>query len=213
MRRQNAGPSLDAKPATEISWVSRHNRAGADAGESRTDRRPGLVRNPDFGFRTRRLIHISRPCCRGRVNRRRVDASVRGKSPAKQESGGYRKATMPEFNHLSDKLRHTRRNFLKIGAIGASAAAAVLHRSRRAEAQCRPGSELCFCFLKGMRVRTVEGDREVQDLRIGDRIPTVFGGMRPIKAISSHSYKKRDLSQPWDRSVLPVRIAQSALAP
>jgi hypothetical protein len=41
----------------------------------------------------------------------------------------------------------------------------------------------------------------------------VFGGSRPIKAVSSFSYKRRDLSQPWDRRVLPVRIAPSALAP
>jgi Hint domain len=120
---------------------------------------------------------------------------------------------MSEFNGLSDRLRHTRRNFLKIGAIGATAATAVLYRSQRAAAQCEPDPSLCFCVLKGMRVRTVDGDREIQDLRIGDRIPTVFGGTRPIKAVSSHSYKRRDLSQPWDRRVLPVRIAASALAP
>lgn len=120
---------------------------------------------------------------------------------------------MPEFNRLSDKLRHTRRNFMKIGAIAASAAVAVLHHSQRAAAQCDPNSEVCFCFLKGMRVRTVDGDRDVQDLGVGDRLPTVFGGTRPIKAVSSFSYKRRDLSQPWDRRLLPVRIAASALAP
>jgi len=64
-----------------------------------------------------------------------------------------------------------------------------------------------------MRVRTVDGDRAIQDLRVGDHIPTVFGGTRPIRRITSHSYRKSDRSQPWDRSVLPVRIAASALMP
>jgi hypothetical protein len=122
---------------------------------------------------------------------------------------------MPELDRLSDRLRHTRRNFMKIGAIGASAAFAVLHRSERAAAQsCLPGHPGCpSCILKGMRVRTLDGDREIQDLRIGDRIPTIFGGTRPVKAVRSYSYTKFDPSQPWDRRVLPVRIAPSALAP
>lgn len=123
---------------------------------------------------------------------------------------------MPEFDRLSDKLRHTRRNFLKIGAIGLSSAFGLLRLPRRAAAQeldgeCGPRG--CPCLLKGMRVRTADGDRAVQDLRSGDRIPTVFGGTRPIKAIASYSHKRRDPSQPWDRRVLPVRIAPSALAP
>jgi len=130
---------------------------------------------------------------------------------------------MPEFDRLSDRLRHTRRNFMKIGAIGASATFAVLHRPRGSMAktcpednpncECPSQKPDCVCILKGMRVRTAAGDRQIQDLRTGDRIPTVFGGMRSIKAISSFSYQRRDPSQPWDRRALPVRIAPSALAP
>jgi hypothetical protein len=123
---------------------------------------------------------------------------------------------MPELDRLPHKMRRTRRSFVKIGAIGASVAVAAFHRSTRVIAQvpceidCPPQPP---CILKGMRVRTVDGDREIQDLRIGDRIPTVFGGTRPIRWISSHSYKKSDPSLRWDKDVLPVRIAPSALAP
>ena len=119
---------------------------------------------------------------------------------------------MPEFDCLSDRLRHTRRNFVKIGGICVSATFAVLYRFQQATAQ-EDSDDNPPCFLKGMRVQTVDGDREIQDLRIGDRIPTVFGGTRSIKAISSYSHKKRDPLQRWDKHVLPVRIAPSALAP
>jgi hypothetical protein len=120
---------------------------------------------------------------------------------------------MPEFDCLSDRLRHTRRNFVKIGAICVSATFAVLYRFQQATAREDSDDDHTPCFLKGMRVQTVDGDREIQDLRIGDRIPTVFGGTRSIKAISSYSNKKRDPLQRWAKRVLPVRIAPSALAP
>ena len=117
---------------------------------------------------------------------------------------------MPEFDRLPDKLHHTRRSLVKVGA---AAVVAVLHRSTRAATRCEFDPYRPCCFLKGMRVRTAEGDREIQDLGVGDRIPTVFGGTRPIAAVSSYSYKRPDPSRPWDRRVLPVRIAPSALAP
>src|SRR5215467_3434196 len=34
------------------------------------------------------------------------------------------------------------------------------------------------CFLKGTKIQTVEGERSVEDLGIGDLLPTVFGGVR-----------------------------------
>jgi hypothetical protein len=41
----------------------------------------------------------------------------------------------------------------------------------------------------------------------------MFGGLRPIKWIGRYPFKKSDPSKPWAESVLPVRIARSALAP
>jgi hypothetical protein len=117
---------------------------------------------------------------------------------------------MPEFDRFSDKVSHTRRNIVRIGAIGA---AALLHRSTRAVAQCHLDPHLCPCILRGMRVRTADGDRPIEELRAGDLIPTLFGGIRPIRRIASYTYRKSDPALPWDRQVLPVRIAPSALAP
>ena len=33
------------------------------------------------------------------------------------------------------------------------------------------------CFLKGTKIQTVEGERKVEDLAIGDLLPTMFGGL------------------------------------
>jgi hypothetical protein len=67
--------------------------------------------------------------------------------------------------------------------------------------------------MKGTTIRTVEGDRNVEELAIGDLLPTMFGGDRPIQWMGRYSFKKSDASKSWVKDALPVRIARSALAP
>jgi hypothetical protein len=74
---------------------------------------------------------------------------------------------------------------------------------------CSPGN----CFLKGTSIRTVSGDRKIEELAIGDLLPTMFGGLRPVQWIGRYPRKKSDPSKPWVESALPIRIARSALAP
>ena len=69
------------------------------------------------------------------------------------------------------------------------------------------------CFLKGTTIRTVSGDRKIEDLAIGDLLPTMFGGLRPVQWIGRYPIKKSDRAKPWTKDALPVRIARSALAP
>jgi hypothetical protein len=69
------------------------------------------------------------------------------------------------------------------------------------------------CFLRGTRISTATGERRIEDLRIGDVIPTVFGGMRPIVWIGRMRRTRSDRSKPWVSDARPVRIARSALAP
>jgi hypothetical protein len=57
------------------------------------------------------------------------------------------------------------------------------------------------CFLKGTMIRTVHGDKKIEDLLVGDLIPTVFGGEAPIKSITRRLFG------------MAVRIARSALGP
>jgi hypothetical protein len=69
------------------------------------------------------------------------------------------------------------------------------------------------CFLKGTRIRTADGERKIEDLAVGDLLPTVFGGVCPIQWIGRYRYRKCDPAKPWVRNVMPIRIARSALGP
>jgi hypothetical protein len=124
---------------------------------------------------------------------------------------------MNETNTLTPAEQRTRRNIMKMGAILASAgmASAVLGRARMAHAAGPLPCTACnfHCFLRGTKIRTVEGERKIEDLAAGDLLPTLFGGVRPIRWIARYPFKKNDPSKPWVKDVLPVRVARSALAP
>jgi Hint domain len=60
-------------------------------------------------------------------------------------------------------------------------------------------------------IRTADGDRKVEDLTIGDLLPTVFGGVRPIQWVGYYRFRKSDPAQAWVKDILPVRVARSAL--
>ena len=70
-----------------------------------------------------------------------------------------------------------------------------------------------MCFLKGTKIQTAEGERKVEDLAIGDLLPTMFGGLRPVQWIGRYPIRRSDPTKPWVKDALPVRIARSALAP
>lgn len=105
----------------------------------------------------------------------------------------------------------TRRSIIAraLKGAGATAAAAVLARSMVTPALAKKTA----CFLKGTRIATAAGERRIEDLAVGDPVPTVFGGMRPIQWIGSFRRIRSNPSKPWLKSAQPVRIARSAIAP
>lgn len=115
----------------------------------------------------------------------------------------------------------SRRRFLarNVRTMGAIVATAALAKATSAMANCgsngKPVGNGCSsqCFLKGTKIRTAEGERKVEDLAVGDLLPTQFGGVRPIQWVARFAYKKSDPAKPWARYSRPVRIARSALAP
>ena len=121
-----------------------------------------------------------------------------------------------EPSNSSPAEQRTRRNIMKMGVILASAGlAAGLAETKKAYAGiCITANALgtCNCFLRGTKIRTVEGERKIEDLVSGDLLPTHFGGVRPIRWIGRYPFKKSDPSTPWVKDVRPVRIARSALA-
>jgi hypothetical protein len=115
----------------------------------------------------------------------------------------------PDVEDSSQPSRRTRRNMMAMGAIFGSV---VLAKTTTAFA-CPPAQCKSNCFLKGTKIRTAEGEREIEDLAIGDLLPTRFGGLRPVQWIGRYPFKKSDPSKPWVKDALPVRITRSALAP
>ena len=53
----------------------------------------------------------------------------------------------------------------------------------------------------------------MENLAIGDLLPSLFGGLRPIQWIARYPIKKSDPSKPWVKDALPARIARGALGP
>jgi Hint domain len=115
----------------------------------------------------------------------------------------------PDIEDSGQTSRRTRRNIVAMGAIFGSV---VLAKTTTAFA-CPPALCKSNCFLKGTKIRTAEGDREIEDLAIGDLLPTRFGGLRPVQWIGRYPFKKWDPSKRWVKDALPVRIARSALGP
>src|SRR5271157_4425736 len=112
--------------------------------------------------------------------------------------------------NLSSGAQRTRRNIMKMGVILAPMALARIPSALAVPCATAVG---CNCFLKGTKIRTAEGERKIEDLAIGDLLPTMFGGLRPVRWIGRYPIKKSDPSKAWVKDVLPVRIARSALGP
>jgi hypothetical protein len=110
----------------------------------------------------------------------------------------------PESPSTEDQT--LRRNAIAIGAVAASAIIAAL-------ATLGDQNGNTPCFLKGTVIRTVDGNKKIEDLVVGDLLPTRFGGICPIQWIGRYLFKKSDPAKAWVKDVLPVRVARSALGP
>ena len=81
---------------------------------------------------------------------------------------------------------------------------------RSASAQIRP-STTRPCFLLGTRIKTTQGEVNIEELRIGDNVLTVSGETRPIKFIGRRKVS-RERTGPWNGGG-PVKISRSAIDP
>jgi Hint domain len=104
--------------------------------------------------------------------------------------------------------RRTRRNLLATGGLLAGAALSQLGTSK-ADAACSTVLR-CACFLRGTRLLTPDGERKIEDLRIGDPVTTLSGEANPITWIGRRVYRRSTVSR-HPESVLPVRVARGAL--
>ncbi len=118
-------------------------------------------------------------------------------------------------------IHRSRRNLMKIGAVAASGIfgsmmpkpAGAHALPQQPEHPVYPGPAANHCFLRGTTIRTADGGKKIEDLAVGDFLPTVFGGMCPIQWIGRYTFGKRDPTTAWVKDVLPVRVVRSALGP
>ena len=120
--------------------------------------------------------------------------------------------------NLSSGAQRTRRNMMKMGVVLASSAVARANSAHAANLSvvCHTPAARnfsCNCLLRGTKIRTAASERQIETLAVGDLLPTMFGGLRPVQWIGRYPLKKSDPSKPWVKDALPVRIARSALAP
>src|SRR5690348_9944718 len=134
-----------------------------------------------------------------------------------------------ELENSNPGIRRTRRNIMKMGAILVPATLGSVHPAAAGGIRvCLPllgcitiggggsgsgvgGGGTVNCFLKGTQIRTAEGERRIEDLAIGDLLPTLSGVLRPVQWIGRYRVKKSDPSKAWAKEALPVRLARSAL--
>jgi hypothetical protein len=133
-----------------------------------------------------------------------------------------------ELGQSDSGTQRTRRNIMKMGAIAVPATLVTVNSASAGlvcgilglfGVQCPPigtgngnGGNKGNCFLSGTKILTAGGERNIEDLAVGDLLPTMFGGLRPVQWIGRYRYTKSEPSKPWAESARPVRIARSALA-
>lgn len=104
--------------------------------------------------------------------------------------------------------KRTRRSLTSAAGLVLTAILALSVRSERAVARDDDDRR---CFLRGTRIRTTTGYRHVEDLAVGDFLPTVYGGTCAIQWIGFYDVKSSDQNKPWPSEARPVRIMRSAL--
>ena len=72
------------------------------------------------------------------------------------------------------------------------------------------GWNLAPCFARGTLIRTETGERPVEELAIGDPLPTLDGTLQRIRWIGRRAYDGRFIA--GNRNVLPVQVKTGALA-
>jgi hypothetical protein len=100
---------------------------------------------------------------------------------------------------------------LGLGLVGRSASAqtastaAAVGPTPISTAPKKPGS----CFLPGTRIKTTEGEVNIEELRIGDNVLTASGETKPIKFIGRRKIS-RERTGPWNGDG-PVKISRFAI--
>jgi Hint domain-containing protein len=115
-------------------------------------------------------------------------------------------------------LATSRRHFMSAATVVGAVLTAVMVSPTRAVAHDKGhgnghghgnGGGGVQCFLKGTQILTPQGERSVEDSRIGELILTVSGESKPIKWIGRRRIERGGQAS-WHDAVAPIRIARGA---
>lgn len=109
-----------------------------------------------------------------------------------------------------DGIRRSRRNVTMAAAVALAAFLGVATRPGKARAA--GGFFGGRCFLRGTKIRTPGGYCRIEELSPGDVVQAHLGGVSRIRAIHRTELRRSSAEVTWQRRLLPVRIARSALA-
>lgn len=134
---------------------------------------------------------------------------------------------MSEFSRRESarpNARLSRRSLMAAAAIiaaagpGAAGKAFAFSSSKRTkikfEGDYEPGDDCrskcdVVCFLRGTRLQTPGDEVPIEDLRIGNRLVTSSGAVRPIRWIG-RIVAERNSNGAWSEDAVPVRVARDA---
>jgi Hint domain len=120
------------------------------------------------------------------------------------------RSSLDDFRTAKATLATSRRSFIAGWKLCAGAALGLYlaGRSSSAGAVCSTVRG-CSCFLSGTRIKTPEGETNIEELRIGDNVLTALGEAKSIKFIGRRNVS-RERTGPWNGDG-PVKISRFAI--